>query len=244
MSPQGPIDPMLPSTHASEISHARDAEPEARRAGLDQLLKRYRPALLAYVCSVKRISREQAEDMVHGFVLDKMLKGDLLARYNASRGRFRTFLLHAFDNYAANVFRAAGRLKRGGHLKQCEWEAVEPAAQDERIDEFDLTWVRQVLDTTLARMEQDCHASGRSHIWGVFDARVVGPMLHGAEPASYADLIRKFAFASPTQAFNALATAKRTFDRHLRQTIAEFAPGADVETELDWLRAVLDGRRA
>ena len=67
-------------------------------------------------------------------------------------------------------------------------------------------------------------------MWGLFDCRVVRPMLEGAPAPDYRELVDRFGFPSPVQASNALVTAKRMYVRILRAVIGEYA---DDEREID-----------
>ena len=65
-------------------------------------------------------------------------------------------------------------------------------------------------------------------------------MLEGSEAPPYAQLVSDLGFSSPAEAANALTTAKRQFDRILREVIAEYAgEGAEIELELRELKHVL-----
>jgi hypothetical protein len=91
-------------------------------------------------------------------------------------------------------------------------------------------------------MQAECQAKGRLDRWGVFKARLLDPILDGARAPSYEELIARLGFRSPAEASNALITARRQFDRLLREIVAEYAgEGADVETEIADLNRALSG---
>ena len=91
-------------------------------------------------------------------------------------------------------------------------------------------------------MEAECTARHCLDRWGVFKARLLDPLLDGAEIPAYADMVTEFGFQSPAQASNALITAKRQFDRILREVVAEYAGArADVEEEIRELKLSLSG---
>ena len=83
-------------------------------------------------------------------------------------------------------------------------------------------------------------ASGRSAYWSVFDCRVVAPIFDGVEALPYDQVVERFGFRSPTEASNALVTAKRMFVRALRAVVAEYARDEDgIDREIEELRAIL-----
>jgi hypothetical protein len=77
-------------------------------------------------------------------------------------------------------------------------------------------------------------------VWGVFEARLLGPLLHGAEPTDYEELVGRFGLASAAQASNVLMTGKRMFARIIRAVVGEYALGdEEIESEIRELYAVL-----
>jgi hypothetical protein len=77
-------------------------------------------------------------------------------------------------------------------------------------------------------------------VWGVFESRLLAPILHRAEPADYEELVGRFGLASAAQASNVLITAKRMFARIIRAVVGEYALGdEEIETEIRELHTVL-----
>jgi hypothetical protein len=77
-------------------------------------------------------------------------------------------------------------------------------------------------------------------VWGVFDARILGPTHRDEPPLEYTTLVVRFGLKSPAQASNVLMTGKRMFERTLRSLVAEYvAEGEDIESEIGDLREVL-----
>jgi len=89
-------------------------------------------------------------------------------------------------------------------------------------------------------MHAELHRRGRLKIWSVFEQRVLMPLLDDQPAPPYADLIQRFQFKSPSQAFNALVTAKRMFQRHLTSVLTDYAGNnQDLDAELSSLRSIL-----
>ena len=230
--------------HTTKWTLVHDAgrkDATAYLAALDELLRRYWPALRVHLVAVKRIDPHEADDLLQGFAQAKVLEGDLLARADRARGKFRTLLLTALDYYVADQRRRRGAQKRRFEGGAAEW--VEPdGAAGPPADSFDVAWARATLDEALRRMRAECQQKGRPDLWGVFEHRVLAETLGGAAPLSYEELVERFAFRSPAQASNALMTAKRMFARTLREVLAEYAGGEGedgVEAELRDLHEIL-----
>ncbi|MGA2618436.1 MAG: hypothetical protein ABSF26_12560 [Thermoguttaceae bacterium] len=208
----------FPSTHWSLIFSARAEDSLRRREALDELLRLYLPALRAHLLYRRRIEPHRAEDLLQGFVARQVLERELLVKADATRGRFRSFLLKSLQNY---VFTELGKSapKEVALDLQSPGEAV--------YDVFELEWARQVLQETLRRMKRDCARDGQTARWELFVCRVVLPTLTDNPSPPYQALIERFAFRSPEQAANALVTAKRQFERTLRAVIAETENATD-----------------
>ena len=231
----------FPETSWSEVERA----PGSRDA-LGRLLVRYLPALRARLVIEKRIQPDRAGDLLSGFISDRVVEQQLVARADRSRGRFRTFLLTALDRYVVDQHRAASAGKRnpGGGSTVVSLELLDerqhpgagsPSAASE------VAWAREVLAEAVRRMEAQCRADARPDLWDVFRCRVLDPALEGAEPLPYDQFVSTFGLKTPAQAANALVTAKRMFARVLRSVVAEYADGAAADQEIAELRAILAG---
>lgn len=231
----------FPPTNWSEVRRAAHPSQVWGEEALAALLSRYRPALKAHLMFAKRFSPEHAEDLLHDFIADKVLRHSLLAGSDSGRGRFRTYLLTALDRYAVSAYRRDAAQKRapeGGFVELEDFDV--PVGSAEQSSAGDVEWARQVIAEALQRAQIECEATGRANSWSMFEARVVGPLLHGEPPPIYEKLVEQLGFQSPLQASNALTTAKRIFSRTLREVVAEYVESEEaVETELHELRAIL-----
>lgn len=228
----------FPSTDWSEVRHAAGDTCHA----LDRLLRRYLPALKAYLVTVKRLSADEADDLLQDFVVEKIVQDQLIAHADHHRGRFRTFLLTVLNNYQASHWRRRHTRRRAPAGKLVSLEDQGGVADHHTTPEavYELAWARQVLGETLERMQRTCREQRRPDLWGVFDGRVVAPLLRQTAATPYEQLVARFAFASPAQASNALVTAKRLYVRTLRGVIAEYArDDREIDEEVAELKAIL-----
>jgi RNA polymerase sigma-70 factor (ECF subfamily) len=231
----------FPPTRWSEVQRAAHPSQVWGEEALAALLGRYRPALKAHLMFARRLPPENAEDLLHDFIADKVLRHSLLAGSDPGRGRFRTYLLTALDRYAVSAHRRDAAQKRapeGGFVELEEFDAPGDGAGQTAAG--DAEWARQVIAEALRRTQAECEATARESFWSMFDIRVVGPLLRGEPPPPYEELVARLGFQSPLQASNALTTAKRIFTRMLREVVAEYAASPEaVDAELQELRAVL-----
>ncbi len=233
----------LPSTHWSSVSDAAGEASDGERQALNRLLIRYLPALKSHLVSCMKIAPDAAEDLLQGFMSDKVLERNLFAKADRARGKFRTFLLQALRHYAISAIRRERAKKRTPDraFSLDAEEAWEPAsAEGDASAAFDVAWAREVLTAALERMKCECAASGRSDMWGVFEARVLAPALGDTPAMSYEELVTRFQFQSPVQAANVLVTAKRAFLRALRSVVKEYIRDAGlVDAEIRELKGIL-----
>jgi RNA polymerase sigma-70 factor (ECF subfamily) len=151
---------------------------------LAQLCQKYWYPLYAYVRR-RGHAPEDARDLTQDFFAT-LLEKNYLARADRQRGRFRTFLLTAINNFLHHQHERASTLKRGGGRHFVSWEqvasedgyALEPAntLSPERI--FEKRWAVTLLEQVLARLRQEFALGGRvelfdqlkSHLWAEDDA--------------------------------------------------------------------------
>ena len=235
----------FPSTHWSLVQRAGHDDSASKRRALAEIIERYLPALRCHLLYTWRLDPHSVEDLLQSFVADKFLADDMVRSAEQQRGRFRTFLLSSLNHFVAGTFRSERSLKRAPRSTQPIEEGLavadrDPAARPDLA--FDIAWARQVLAQAVEQMAAECRAGARPDVWGVFEGRVLLPTLGHAEPVPYAQLVRRYGFASPAQASNVLVTANRMFVRTLRRIVGAYAcDDAEIEQEIEDLRKILAG---
>ncbi|MEX2216847.1 MAG: hypothetical protein WD768_22230 [Phycisphaeraceae bacterium] len=224
----------FPSTEWNQVVRGRDA--------LAGLFLRYQKALRAYLLHKQRVPVSDIDDVLQGFVTSQMWEKDLLAKADPSRGKFRNLLLTALDRYVSNWIRHQYAEKRSpGAGAKLDVHRADVAAEPVK-DGFDLEWARTVLNQTVTRLRESCEKAGRLDIWRVFEARLLRPILDQTPVPGYAELRRELRLESPAQAANLLTTAKRSYERILRNVIAEYAGNEEsIDGEIDDLLNLFAG---
>jgi RNA polymerase sigma factor (sigma-70 family) len=157
------------------VDSGGDAE-KARRA-LTELCKTYWRPIFAFICR-RGYSVPDAQDLTQDFFL-MVLEGDLLKRADPSRGRFRSLLLKALQNFLVDDTIRKRARKRGGDMKFVswdEWMAEAPShlaisSQEaetwppERI--FDVRWAATAAEHALRHLGEECEARGRRRVFDV-----------------------------------------------------------------------------
>lgn len=233
-----------PTTIWSEVRKAACTDSKDAIAVLGSLLQKYLTALQAHIEFKFNASREQAADWLQDFVCEKVLLGDLLKKASRDRGRFRTFLLNSLDNFVLSELRRARAQRRQppGGLGYLEDSCLEIPGDSGKavMERFNAAWAREMFGHVLGRMRAESEAKGCVARWEVFKACLLDPLLEGTRKPSYAELVDRLGFQSPAEAANALVTAKRQFDRLLRQVVGEYVgEGEEVENEIRELKQAL-----
>jgi hypothetical protein len=105
-----------------------------------------------------------------------------------------------------------------------------------------VAWARSVIEQAIELMRIECEQKGRGDLWKTFNGRILRPLLCGEIQTPYDELVRDCGFASPIAASNALITAKRMFERAVRDVVRGYASDeAELLAEINELRAILSG---
>jgi DNA-directed RNA polymerase specialized sigma24 family protein len=234
--PESSIWPLTDWTGLGRAAESVGKDAEA----LNQLILKYRVPLEIHLRATFPGLGNQAEEILQDFSEDKILREGWLGGADRKRGRFRAFLKTSLDNFVKD------RLRRNASppvsLDELEHD---PPAEQERSDLFDAAWAEAIVSETLRRMKNDCETPrknqpNRPRIWEVFRLRPARPMLEGAEPMDYEELIGRCAIRSPAEAQNLLATGKRMFLRHFYAVVAEYEERPDaVKEEIELFRTFL-----
>jgi DNA-directed RNA polymerase specialized sigma24 family protein len=235
----------LSDTDWVELSTAQDLTTDQGREALGQVIRRFRPACMARLTTKFGFKPPEAEDLLQGFLHEKIMMSGLLRQADPNRGRFRAFLLNALDNFVLTELRRRRSLKRKPLGPEVPIHGLAdselPHHVDSSEDRVEIVWVQAVIAGTLLNMQAELVRRGRHKVWSVFEHRILLPMLDDQPPMQYSELIERFGFKSPSDAFNVLATAKRMFQRHLKGVIAEYTVNdREVCEELAQLQSVVN----
>lgn len=233
----------FPTTHWSLVADAGANDRVLAANALGQLLTRYIPALRAHLVGIKRVDEHKAEDLLQSFLSVKFLEQNLAAEATRDKGKFRTFVLTALDRFVVSEGRRESAIKRTAErAESLHQDGFAGTIVDTGADPcvFELEWARQLLREVVRRVETECRNSGRLDVWGVFELRLLKPIFEDSPAPDYSALIERFGFRSPTQASNVLVTAKRMFQRRLREAVGEYALTAEqIDDEIRDLRRAL-----
>jgi DNA-directed RNA polymerase specialized sigma24 family protein len=238
----------LPATEASSshtnwalIYDAAHGDPAPASEAVEKLVRRYWPAVYAYIRRSGRDVHESA-DLTQGFVCDVILGRAMFTHADPQRGRFRSLLLRSLSNYLNERHRHDRRDKRSSGIKPLRLEHAEIAASHTAWTKspehaFCAQWNAMLIRDVVDRVREGCLKAGLEAHWEVFEARVVLPMLKGEMRTPYSQLVKRLELADAAQAANMMITVKRRFVLALMQAIAATV-GDPMQVE-DELRALV-----
>lgn len=228
----------LPATRHSIVAAVRSEQADVRRSGLDTLIAVYWKPVYKYLRVKWHASSEEAKDMTQEFFA-RAIEKQFFDAFDATRGRFRTFLRTCVDRFASNERKAAGRLKRGGAhaIVPLDFETAEGELRRHDVavpadfeDYFHREWVRSLLSLAIDDLRTEYQRSGKDTQFRVFEAYDLTAPAAGRE-VTYAEIAA--AFGVPvTDVTNYLAAARRTFRRFLLERLRSIcADGSEFESE-------------
>ena len=158
------------------------SDSQDKQKALSQLCESYWYPLYSYA---RRRGNNVAdsEDLTQAFFAH-LLSQNRLAAADQSRGRFRTFLLTAMDNFLKNDWRSKQALKRGGdqQILSLDFEDAENRFQNEPATSatpdsaFERNWAIEVLNRVLASVQQQYVDSGKEQLFESLKGNITGDL--------------------------------------------------------------------
>lgn len=232
------------TTRWSLVLAAADRRDSRSREALAELLEAYWYPLYAFARRAGA-GHDDAADLVQGF-FTYLLSGQGLASVDPSRGRFRSYLLGAFQHYAKNRERHENAIKRGGDVDLVSLDISREDAErrfarepvDERTPErvYERRWALTVLDHALERLRREHERAGKLEVFEALKPRLTG----AAERGAGSDVAKRLGMTDGSLRV-AVHRLRKRFGILLREEVrGTLERDADVEDELRYLMAALE----
>ena len=229
------------TTHWSVVLAAGVGESPEATAALEQICRAYWQPLYAHARRRGHVL-EEAQDLTQEFFA-RLLDRHWLHRADARRGRFRSFLLGAFDHFLANEWDRASCEKRGGGQAHFPLDALAaerlylltPGQGLNPAELYERDWALRFLERVRARLRDEYASAGPA---GRFES--LERFLPGEEcPLSYAEAASQLGMAEGTLKSD-VHRLKRRYGQLLREKIAQtVARPEEIDDELRHLMALL-----
>ncbi|MGI9519910.1 MAG: RNA polymerase sigma factor [Pirellulaceae bacterium] len=228
------------TTSWSMVVAAGDVQSEQSRTALENLCELYWYPLYAFVRR-KGHNRNDAEDLTQGF-FTHLLDRDRLQLADQERGRFRTFLITALNNFIIQDWRKQTAEKRGGQRQRVSLDfedadrrySLEPTVEMTPEKWFDRRWAIQILDDVVQDLGEYYHQREKDQLFAALK-----PFLIQEGTQSYAELAQELGMNEIAVKVAAHRMRGRYRDL-LRQRIQQTVESeTEVEAELAALFAAL-----
>ena len=223
MSPEAAFSP----TRWSLIAALRCGEPPRAREAMETLCSAYWYPLYAYARRCGQTA-EDAADLTQAFFA-QLIEKQILTRADPERGRLRTFLLTAMQNFLRDDWRKQQRLKRGGGLLPINEESAESLYAREPADAltpeklYHRRWAMTLLERTVTDVQADYAQRGQAALF-----ETLKPTLTGEPDAGSAiELGAKLGMEPGT----VRVAVSRLRARYRERLLAEVAASMDAHTE-------------
>ena len=229
----------FPITRWTMVVQLRSDSDAHRHRAFEELCQIYWKPLYTYARR-RGCTAHDAEDLTQSFLAHLLDRGDL-GELAPDRGRLRSFLKAAFQNFILDTHRRDTRQKRGGpFLEKLDMESAE--RQSQRLadhnatpeEAFDQHWGRIILRRALQALRERFQRRGRTDILKELEIYL------GADPdaPSYGEVAARLRQSENTVAA-AVNRMRREFRDQLRQEVADtLVTGEDVDEELRYLLRV------
>lgn len=218
---------------------------ETAHKALADLCKTYWRPIFAFICR-RGYSVPDAQDLTQDFFL-MVLEGDLLKRADPTRGRFRSLLLKALQNFLVDDSIRKHARKRGGEVKFVSWDewmteapsnlaiTAEEAETWPPEKFFDVRWAATAVEHALRHLGEECEARGHRRIFDVLSDCLAADR----QDISYSKLAKALGITE-TVVKRLVHQLRQRYRALLREEVAQtLEKPEDVNEELRYLCAVL-----
>ncbi|MFO1485366.1 MAG: sigma-70 family RNA polymerase sigma factor [Verrucomicrobiaceae bacterium] len=226
--------PAFPDTQWTLILDAASTQTADGRSALDQLCRRYWAPLHSYARS-RGYNPADADDITQSFFA-RLLENKTHSKAERERGRFRTFLLNAMQNFIANDKRDAARQKRGGGAEHdtidIHTDSIATSQTPETL--FEQRWAQAVIAAAITELENEHRAKGRADRFAVM--RPLLSVRHDGDTAALAAQLN----VTPVNFRKLLHGFRQRFGELVREEVARLVSDpSEIDDELRHLMAAL-----
>ena len=228
----------FPATRFSIVGRMSAADPDVRARALEAFATAYWVPVSRYIRFKWHLDADHAADLTQEFFA-RTLESQALARFDADRARFRTYVRLLVDGFVSNARKADARLKRGGGVDDLPLEETlpdgqvrshEPPVHDDHDEAFYREWVRSLFEGAVDDVGVEARARGREVQFEVFRRYDLADLYGEAQP-TYADLAAALGLTVATVT-NHLAAMRRALRGRVLDRLRE-ATGSEAEFEAE-----------
>lgn len=233
--------PVFATTHWSVVLSARDEDSPDAATALEKLCRTYWYPLYAFVRR-RGHGVEDAQDLTQAF-FQRVLEKNYLEAVDRRKGKFRSFLLAAFNHFLADEWDRARAEKRGGGQAVISLDAtvaedryqIEPADDSDPEKIYERRWAMTLLEQVLVKLASEYAAAGKAGQFG----ELKGFLLHEQASGSYAEAAKRLEMTEGATRV-AVHRLRQRYGELFREEIAHTVASPDeIEEEVRHLLTVL-----
>lgn len=233
-----------PETNWGIVAMAGDGDEDRRATAFDSIVGTYYPVLLSYLKGHFRMSDDDASDCLQEFVLDKLIKKQIIQRASSEKGKFRYFLMRSVERFVLDRIRRKKAAKRAPNEMTVsfeDWmkEGAESGGGKETLAAFDLAFAQFIVDRALLRMKERCMVDAKSNLWSLFEEKFLGAAFGESKSISNDTLVALLGLKNKREVFSLMAKAKALYAQILDEVLGEFVGVNQIGDELESLRHAL-----
>ena len=224
----------FPLTTMGFLGRLLDSHHPDYQQGLETLCQRYWKPIYCYLRIAWAKSNEEAKDLTQAFFL-WLLENEVLAKFDAARGRFRAYLKVVLRSFVSHQDQALRSLKRGEGKRIFSLDQEGPgleelvpdprAADPEKV--FDQLWACELVNRAFSRLRQRLLSAGRETSLRIYEAYTAS-----GDKATYTDLAAQFKVTAG-QVDTHLRLVRDELRREIRRELADVTSG-DADLEAEW----------
>ena len=231
------------TTHWSAVLSAGRADTKSSHDALAKLCQSYWYPLYAYVRR-RGNPPADAQDLTQAF-FEQLLERQSLACADPQRGRFRSFLLTALNNFLVSEWKKAKAKKRGGAWQILSLDLaaaehrydLEPSVESSPDKAYDKQWALTLLNAVLNKLEEEYKRADKADFFAELKQTLTGR----SESQPYGELAVKLKMNEGTIKV-AVHRLRKRFRELIRAEIANtVASPGEVNSEMQHLLAALTG---
>jgi RNA polymerase sigma factor (sigma-70 family) len=232
------------TTHWSLILAAKSSDSKVAAEALNELCAAYWYPLFVFVRR-RTSSSHDAEDLVQAFFAH-LVEKRLIGMIDPEGGRFRSYLLAAFQNFIAGEWRHAHAQKRGGNRvvvsidDTAEMRYQAELSNSEATPEtlFEQQWAWTVLNRVSSQLQEEYTKAGKLELLQELKSHLPG----GGDPTSYAEIGRRLRMTESALRMAAHRLRCR-YGQLLRSEVAQTVSSpAEIDPEIRHLISVVRPR--
>ena len=217
---------LLHTTRWSLISMINKLDSSESRQIREELFRDYWRPIHSFFLR-KGLDEDTAQDLTQEFFYKTIIDNDLFSKASKDKGKFRSLLRVALNNFLISQQRYQGSSLRNpdkgliSYINLDDLESREYKCKDEE-EFFNYSWIQAILENVSKRLKEKYKTSNKLFYWEAFNLRVIEPILTKQEAPCMREVCQKVGISDESKVSNYIYQVKQNFQKELRNHIREY----------------------